>query len=254
MSKILTTKKQLRGGDWMGKKVLRSKQNLPTNLGQPTRKERRTIASQNKNINMANGTLLLAKLLQKSMIEAREKGEFPVFAIYNKTTDNPEIEGQILPPCKEIKSNGPNGIVAVFYDPINDVDFIGNLHRHSENNCGYYTMEVPQPGKYSTKPVMTNRDIGHLVWEMEHWLTALFEYADKNNIQIEWKELNDAWRNWQTLPVETKLGFPEGTKEYIDKVAEKYSQPFVDKNLALAKKANFLVAQSSSYYLSPKAA
>ena len=89
---------------------------------------------------------------------------------------------------------------------------------------------------------------------MEHWLTGLFDYADKNNIQIEWKELNDTWRNWQTLPVETKLGFPEGTKEYIDKVAKKYGQPFVDKNLALAKKANFLVVQHSSYYLSPKAA
>ena len=113
MSKKLTTKKQLRETGWKGKKVLRSKQNLPTNLGQPTRKERRAIASQNKNINIANGTLLLAKSLQKSMIEAREKGEFPVLAIYNKTTDNPETRGLFLAPCKEIKSNGPNGIVAV---------------------------------------------------------------------------------------------------------------------------------------------
>ena len=79
------------------------------------RKECRDIASQNKNINIANGALLLAKSLQKSMIEVREKGDFPVFAIYNKTHDAAEIDAKILTPCKEIKSNGPNGIVAVFY-------------------------------------------------------------------------------------------------------------------------------------------
>lgn len=110
------------------------------------------------------------------------------------------------PECTGIKLNGKKQISAFFKDTQEGVTFIGTLAEREDGVFVAQTMETNRMGKYSMSPETVTDCIGRFVWEYEHWLTGLFEYADKEGITIAWRPLDLAFRHFQSMPNDKKDG------------------------------------------------
>jgi len=141
--------------------------------------------------------------IKETALDLRKEGVFVSQAIISLEDKTSNVI--ILPKaqCKGIKGNGVRSISAIMYDRGNDVDFVGTIASREDGSYIAFTMELPKMGEYSHEPLIYP-SIDELVWEREHWIAGIVDYAKEHNISFEWKEFWNAWKKWDSQSMRTK--------------------------------------------------
>lgn len=171
-----------------------------------SKQRQRDRAKRRKAFKVILGGKEIEKRAKDLLIHAREQGMFPQWIILNKRTNHMQARCLKKAQCTGIKLNGKKQISAYFWDSGKEVTFIGTLAEREDGTFMSQTMETNKMGKYSMSPETVTDCIGRFVWEYEHWLTGLFEYADKEGITIAWRPLDLAFRHFNSLDDAEKDG------------------------------------------------
>lgn len=163
-------------------------------------------AKKRKAFKVILGTKEIERRAKDLCIDARQRGFYPCMVQMHKKTNEMHIVAFPKAQCTGIKLNGKKQISAYFRDSKDGVTFIGTLAERENGTLVSQTMETNKMGKYTMSPQSVTDCIGRFVYEYEHWLTGLLEYADKEGIRIEWRPLDLAFRHFQSVPNNKKDG------------------------------------------------